>query len=163
MPRRAEAGSLQLEQDPRFHRAQARLSSATWAALIALMLAAGLGVFGNGLLSRTRAGRDGGLVVEYDRFGRFGASMQMVVHPDTTDGDAVELAVGQSLLDGFQVVAVKPEPDSSAIVAGGVRFRFPAQTTGPVTFHLQPVRRWRITGSVWSSRSSVSITQFIYP
>lgn len=158
--------SLDLDEHLSFHRHEWRASRVLWVLLLLTMLATGLGLFGNGLLSRTRreASQDG-LSVEYDRFGRYGASMRLLVDVPAPPDGRVAIEISRSLIDAFLVQHITPAPSATELTAGGAIYRFDAAPGArmPIAIEVQPRQRWRVEGSVTAGRERVVLRQFIYP
>jgi hypothetical protein len=166
MPEVKRFGTLELAEDLAFQQRQWRASQMLWLLLVATMIATVLGVFGNGVLSRARAGAaQGSLQVEYERIVRFGASVRLVVHADPRPDGSVQFTIDRSLLDAFRVQDVTPQPSAAALVDGGVEYRFEANTSAPsaIVFEMQPAARWSVQGWIRSPGGAVRLRQFILP
>lgn len=160
------SGTLELDEDLVFQRRQWRASQILWMVLVGTMIATALGLFGNGPLSRARAGApDGLLQVEYERVVRFGASVRLVVRARPRPDGAVQFTIDQSLLDAFRVQDVTPQPSAAALVDGGVEYRFQANTSAPpvIVFEMQPAALWSVQGEIRSPAGAVQLRQFILP
>jgi len=158
-------GSLDLDEDLRAQEIEWRAGSILWIVLLATMIATGIGVFGNGWLSRTRAGEGSALSVEYDRFLRFGSTRRVTVRARAAADGSLRVTLGQGLLEAQQVIGVTPEPASATLLADGVEYRFDARSdeTSSVAFDLQPVRRWMVEGEIRARDAAVRLRQFVYP
>jgi len=158
--------TLQIEESPRFQEREWQATRVTWILLLLVMLATGLGFFGNGPLSAARAGQsDGPLWVEYARFGRYGATVRLTVHARSQADGVVRVTVGRSLLEAFRIEQITPQPGAGRFTEDGVEYRIDAGRQGhtPIIFELQPVRRWLVQGAIQSAGRTVHFTQFIYP
>jgi hypothetical protein len=159
-------GNLEVGEDLAFQRWQWRAAQILWAALLAVMAATVLGVFGGGPLSRARAGDAGApLFVDYERLARFGASMRLVVHArPQPDGD-IRFTIDRSILDAFVILHVTPPPASTVVAGSGVEYRFRTGTNGPaaVIVEVQPATRWGVEGAIASPDASVRLRSFIFP
>jgi hypothetical protein len=158
-------GTLELEEDLAFQRRQWRAAQVLWLVLVATMVATALGVFGNGLLSQARVGPAHGLHVEYERIVRFGASVRLVVRATPRPDGAVRFTIDRSLLEAFRVQDITPQPSETALVDGGVEYRFRASTSAPsvVVFEMQPAARWSVQGWIRSPDGALRLRQFILP
>lgn len=158
--------ALDLDRYLSFHRHEWRASRALWIFLLLLMLATGLGLFGNGPLSRRRTEiSPGGLAVEYDRFGRFGASMRVVAHVPVQADRSATLVISRSLLDAFLVQQITPAPAATDVASDAVTYRFDAPPAAhlPVVFEVQPRVRWNVQGFIGAGDERVRLRHFIYP
>ncbi len=83
--------------------------------MVAIVVAALLGLFATGPLSRSAVGNpDRTLRVSFERFTRFGAPSELVIDvaPGAIQGGEARIALSRDYLTAFQVQAVAPEPDS---------------------------------------------------
>jgi hypothetical protein len=162
----ARDAALELEEDLSFEQSEWRRARLLWFILLAVMGATGLGLFGNGFLSQTRAGDLAGpLWVEYSRVARFGSPVRLEVHARSQPDGSVQFTVGGSLLQALQIEQVTPPPSSARIVEEGVEYRFEAGTsgTGRVIFEMQPAARWNVDGEIRSPDATVRLRQFVLP
>lgn len=158
---------LQVHEDVRFQLLEWRLSTATWLLLLATMAAAVLGLFGDGLFSRTTAAAAGGrLAVEYERFARLGRTTRLtVLVAGLPSGGPVAITIGRPLLDAYRIVGIAPEPETSRSVPEGLELRFGAGAAGRarILIDVQPAKRWFAAGEVRAPGAAVRLRQFIYP
>lgn len=156
---------LQIEQDLTFEAGEWRASQVTWIVLLAMMAATLLGVFGKGPLSTARAATaTGALAIEYQKFGRFGATMPLVVHAPADADGRIRLSVDQAFLRGFQVDRISPEPTEARLLADGVEYTFAtSHGSGTVSFNLQPSQRWLVRSTIASRDERMQLWQFVYP
>lgn len=166
MSRTSRVGSLEVEQDLAFQSWQWRASQALWFLLLAVILAAALGVFGGGPLSHAEAGSvTGQLWAEYERVVRFGASVRLIVHARPQPDADIRFTLGHSLVRAFRIERITPSPSSTALADNGVEYRFPAEGTGTgmVIFELQPEVRWRVDGRIASPDDTLQLQLFVLP
>ena len=141
-------GELELKQDLAFHRREWRIQHAGWWALTAVVAAASLGVFGNGPLSRARAGEPGAPVwVEYERFVRVGATTRMYVHVRAASGEPNrEVRVNREYFERIRLEQLVPEPERVLIGPADVSLFFAMEAAageGTIVFDVQPLRAGR--------------------
>ncbi|GBD16097.1 hypothetical protein HRbin26_00992 [bacterium HR26] len=106
-------GELEIEEDLDFQRRMWRVQQIGWALLVLVVVAALLGLFGKGPLSRAVAGGTGvSFTVEYERFGRYKAPMRMTVHigPGVAQQGQIRLWLAREYLDAVQIQQIVPEP-----------------------------------------------------
>jgi hypothetical protein len=166
MARTKLIGTLELEEDLQFQQWQWRIASALWLSLVALMIAAALGLFGGGVLSRARGGvPDGPLWAEYERVARFGATAPLTVHARTGADGSIRITFDSALLRAFRVRDVTPPPAAAVIVTDGVEYRYqaPGQGVAVLAFELDPAERGLVRGEIRSAGTSVRLTQLILP
>jgi hypothetical protein len=164
-----EAPSLDLEQDPGFHRRMWRAQRAGALILVLLAVAGVAGLLGSGPLSRAVAGDEAqGMRVEYERFGRVEVRQAMRVRMGPgASADGYRLTLDRDFLDRVRVEGIVPAPVLAEAVPGGVAYRFAGRPPAgePVaTFDLTPrspgVLRARI-----QAPGAVPVTtwQIVYP
>lgn len=165
MPEKDKPG-LEIQQDLEFQKKEWRAARITWVVLLTIMVATLLGVFGKGPLSKAEASDSAGAFrVEYQRFGRFGASMRLLVFAPPGPDSSVRFALDGALLRSFQVKTITPRPSMELLLGDGVEYRFDGAPDqhAPVIFELQPAARWFVSGSVRTVGARVQFRQFIHP
>lgn len=160
-------GPLELDHDLAHQGREWLASRVLWVVLLAIMGATALGVFGGGVVSRAHAASpDNGLRIEYERFCRFGAPFRLTVHARPGAGDrVVRISLSAGYLEAMRVMTVTPLPESVHGSDDGVQYVFSAERGGPSTIHftMQPVRRWRVHGSVRGEDAGLPVNHFVYP
>lgn len=170
VPPPSRFGDLEIADDIEFQRREWTFERLTWAAILVLVLAAALGLFGHGPVSWTSSSSsDGALEVSYERFGRRGGSQTLVVTADAAAADDGQwvIEIGGDHIESLGVTDIVPEPESSDVTPDGVRYTFvQAEPDADLeaTFSVTPDALWSIDG--WlrlSNGSTVTIRQFFYP
>lgn len=159
-------GDLEIEQDLERQRRSWLAQRIGWVALVAFLIAAGLGVFGgDGPLREAKAGATS--AVSYDRFTRFGSPTELEILPSPADvrNAKVDVALDAAYWLDFRVDAVTPEPDAVRAAAGQIVYTFLSSAEPEqVSFRITPLEsgvqrgRVRIGGG-----ETVEFTQLIYP
>lgn len=166
----ARVGDLEIDQDMDHERRAWAVRKAAWIAIALLILGAMAGLLGSGPLSRSEAGRRGGpLFLEFQRFGRFTAPDELIVHlgPGAARGREARIWVSRPFLEEMEIESLVPEPDR--VEAGPDRyvFVFPLVRPGApsaFTFHLQAQTIGPLPGRVGlDGGPELSFQQFIYP
>ena len=133
--------------------------------MLAVTIAALLGVFGDGWLSRAEA-RAGTLTVHYARFARAHAPLDLVVEWTPEQGET-DLWVARGYLDGFAIESVLPAFAETAADSGRVYYRFQTRTPQErlsVRFTLKPERAGRFMGELGADDGqAIVIRQLIFP
>jgi hypothetical protein len=170
MPGLRRIGDLELEEDIGFQRRDWLVRRIAWAVLALVFLAALLGLFGNGVLSEATLGDDGmPLQLEYQRFGRYKAPMDLKVHlgPEAIQEGKVRLWLERNYLNTMQVETIVPQPGSVESGANHLIYVFNISSSDfpvEVTFLMQSESMGRQIGRVGlEGGSSLSFSQFIYP
>ena len=138
-----------------------------WVALSAVLVAAALGLFGSGLLSRVEASPPGGAYkVTYGRFERMQSPMTLRVMPGRSDGGVTRVWISSSYLDGMTIQGILPEPQEMVLDGDRVLFRFPRNgpTAAAIKFSLEGDSPGPVTGELGvDDAGAVPIRQFFYP
>jgi hypothetical protein len=163
--KRAIPAGLQIEQDLNFQAREWRVQRYAWIGIAIVLIAAGLGLFGNGLLSGASVENDG-LKLEYDRFGRFQqtTSLRFTISHDSPG--AARLFISREYLDGFKIEDVKPPPEKVESNSQGIIYSFSREEGDNigVTFHLHPEQIGLVSGRIGRANDQpLSFRQFIYP
>lgn len=138
-----------------------------WAFMTAILLAAALGLFGNGFLSQAVLQTEQ-LRLEYDRFLRFGVltTLQIEIPPHRSDAGIVAVAFPNSYLHNFRSETIVPDPESSAH-GDQTLFWFTATNTGEtvtVQMRLEPQKIGSIEGKIFvNGAEAYTFQQFVYP
>ncbi|MCM8748094.1 hypothetical protein NET02_02945 [Thermomicrobiaceae bacterium CFH 74404] len=106
-------GDLEIEEDLEFQRAMWRVQKIGWVVIGIIVVAALLGLFGNGPLSRAVAGQAGlRFRVEYERFARYKAPMSMTIRiePGVAQQGRVRVWVAREYLEAIAIQQIVPEP-----------------------------------------------------
>ncbi len=164
-------GDLQIEQDPTFQQREWRVQRIGWWLLAGFVVAAALGLFGGGPLSRAQAGERGApLWIEYERFTKVGAPTRLLVHAQAAPHDGswgLDLRVARPYFDAMEITRMVPQPASVEVGAELVRLWFaaPSARAEPLTVILDVQPRtigWH--RAVWAGAQGarVSFVQLAY-
>jgi hypothetical protein len=156
--------SLDLDDQPDLHQKGWRVQRIIWV-LLGLFIAAGaLGVFGGGPLSKQTEGEKGpGWWLEYDRFARKDAPMQLELHLPAGDGDTAVLHLQSSYLRRFRIESITPAPHAVRTQQERVTYYFPARGPLTVLFHFKPDKIGNARGTLRVNGHSFALHHFIYP
>ena len=156
---------LDVEQDLHFQRREWQFQRLGLVVLSALVLAALLGVFGNGVLSRGRAQGSGVLAVNYERLTRAHRTNRLEVQVPVDTG-AVELALNRNYFDAMRIERLDPAPSAIDIGPDEVVFRFPAlipSATGyTAVFDVVLNRPGRHSVRLRSGGAAITFSQFAF-
>jgi hypothetical protein len=156
-----------VDEDIALQRRIWRFERAGWYVLVAVVLLTLFGLFSHGLLSSTTVtSTQKDLTVEYERFHRSGGVNAMVIRSRVEPGKPHTIVLGNSMMEGFSIDSIQPQPVSSAGARQGLRLTLNGDDHGDSTLYLA----WRSDGlGLFKSDISVegggqvSINQFIYP
>lgn len=127
-----ETETIELEQDLDFQRKSWTVQRVSWVLMLLIVVAALLGAFGDGPLSKVTAGDAQTLSVEYDRFLRVGTSAKLSVTLGTSapESPSAALWLDRDWLSGNEVKSIVPEPDSTTVAADRVTYYFSTEPGG---------------------------------
>jgi len=140
-----------------------------WAAMAAVIVAALVGLFGNGFLGLGEAKDATGLLeVEYNRFGRNGADVALTVQVNETAATQGEIAVWlpNEYLDAVRIDDIRPTPDKSQARANGLLFTFLTEGGNlEALFDLTGDKIGPVSGVVGldGPQGAATFDQFFYP
>ena len=131
-----------------------------WAILLLILLAASLGLFGNGLLSKSRTG-DLMTTIGYEKFGRFESRMEIKIATSTQKN--IELKIPQPYLRKMEIEKVVPLPEKQKLEKDKMVLTFLASDIAEITIYLVPQKAGMISTSIEVNGKSYNISHFIYP
>jgi hypothetical protein len=135
-----------------------------WVAMALIAICGALGFFGGGWLSRAEARAGDGLAIEYMRYARVGAPLEMVV--DWVPQQQPTLWVARPYLDAFAVEEIRPTPAAVTAAADRIYYEFRAlepQRRVHVTFTLEPKKSGAVRGRIGAGELDVEVRQFVFP
>lgn len=162
-------GDIEIHEDFEFEQRQWRVQRIGWVVMGLLVVAALLGVFGTGILSRSQLGSGGPLEVEYERFSRLLSPSTLRLRVEAAPGDdqMVEVWLDQRYLERFQIERVTPQPDSVEALSDRLNYSFKVTDSGQpveISFNLRATEIGLVRGQVGlPEQQPLSFSQFIYP
>lgn len=152
---------------PAFLRAENIFERAGWVFMALVIVAAMLGLFGNGYLSDSVL-KNEHFQMKYDRFLHFGdlTSLEIEVPPQKGGPGLVAIAFSNAYMHSFRIERIQPDPESSA---HGDQILFWFTTTGPdetvkVQFRLEPQKIGSLEGKIFvNGEDGYVFRQFVYP
>lgn len=124
-PQKEQSSSLQMRFDPGHERREWIVQRFGWVLMILLSLAALAGVLGDGLASRSQAGKIGSdLYVEYDRFIRHQAPFAIKLYCKPGLQKQFSISFDRSFLEQCEIKEIQPAPNSTALSANQCVFHF---------------------------------------
>jgi hypothetical protein len=159
---------LQIEENLNFQRHQLRFERIGWAVMAVLLLAALLGLLGNGPLSSATAD-DGPLEVRYGRLEHKAntTSFSVSVEPDAATGSEVRVWLEAEWATAFVIESIAPEPESVQVEPDRLLYVFaaqPGEQPVEIVFHVQYERWGWLSGEIGlEGGPAVTLSQFVYP
>ena len=161
-------GDLDIEADLRFQRREWTLQRIGWAAMLALLVAGSLGLFGMGPLSDASA-EAGPIQLDYARFARKQApsKLRVRVAPDAVQQGEIRLWLDAAYLDRIELRGISPDPDQELAGSDRTVLVFlvadPAQAA-EIRFDVKPAEAGRLRGQLGLvGGPEVAFTQVVYP
>lgn len=163
---RRERDLENFRSEQEFHEREWAIQRAGWVLLLALMAAAGAGVFGGGILARDSiAVADSH--IEYDRFIRRNAATQWVVSParNAAPDGVLRLSIDSAFLEAFEVSSITPEPTRGMLFGDEVQFEFDVGAVrSSIVFHIEAEQMGVHEGSFrLEAAPAVHVRQIVYP
>jgi hypothetical protein len=163
-------GDLEIDEDLDRQRVEWRIQRAGWVAIAAVLLAALVGLFGSGPVSRTFAvDPNSPLWLEYERFGRQGGPTTLRLHlgPGSAAGGRARVWIDGAYLADVRIERITPRPEREESAPGRTYFTFATTASDRptvVTFHLQPERFGALPGQVGlDDGAPLRFRQWIHP
>ena len=130
--------------------------------LYALIVMAAVGMFGDGLASKSRDAA-GDIHIEFERFYRHEARMEVRVTKTNATADILAITFPNTYLQHFRIESIQPEPAENSLTNGNVSYRFHGRGSAHITFHLIPQKVGIIEGTMDVNGKHFSLEHFIYP
>ena len=159
-----ESKPLQMEDKIDLHRTGWRVQSILRTIIFLFILAAALGVFGDGILGRQILGeKNSNVWLEYDRFGRKDAPGKLELHLAGSEDSPAQLIIPSSYLKNFHIEAITPTPTAIATRNNQVAYSFDATGALTVVFRMKPDAIGKVQGSILVNNQTFNLNHFIYP
>jgi len=152
-------------EDLQFYHRLKWVQRAGRALMFAIVVAALAGLFGAGPLSHGVSGDPSAVWAEYDRYARYHAPTDIVLHVERGLSENIEVHLREEFVNKLEIQAITPAPLSQRSGDGKVVFSFKAEKF-PAAIHFRA--RHEEYGSVpvevsLGSGESLSFTTFVYP
>ncbi len=164
-------GQIELDEDLTFLKRAWKVERVGWIVMALIVLAALLGLFGRGPLSRATAGTTGDPVrLEYERFTRHSSPATLQVHlaPKVADNNGTaRVWLDREYMQDVNIEDISPEPERMEAGRDGIVYVFriahPDRPTR-VTFHIQPNGYGSRPGRIGlMGKEPLRFRQFIFP
>ena len=164
------AAGIELEHDPKFQRREWMLQRLGWDLMLAVVIAAMLGVFGRGPFAAASAAVDGGRVrLEYDRLLRHRSPTPITIHlaGGVSSGGAVRVWLSREYVEGMEPQRIVPEPERMESAADGYVYTFriadPSRRS-TIVFDLEPEGYGNVAGRLRvEGGSTLRFAHFVFP
>ncbi|MBD0289576.1 MAG: hypothetical protein ICV79_29775 [Flavisolibacter sp.] len=153
---------LEIDEDLDLHEKGWKLQRFGWFFIFALVILAALGVFGDGIASKTTLTANGAKI-KYDKYYRHEARMELKVDAHTTDSSQMVISFPNEYLKKFRVESILPEPKENKLNGDQVSYYFLGSAGMSIVFYLVPQEIGTIHGSMNVNNSQFPLHHFIYP
>lgn len=164
MPRNTQKPAIQVDQDLAYQSKFWKIERVGWAVFLLFLIISLLGLTGSGPLSSTQKQQEN-LQVKYNSFARELAPTQFeITINDSKDAESTQLWIDRTFLSNYQIQQITPEPDK--VTSDGDRLIYEFKKNAPpaqVTFLLQPQKFGYLNGKIGQDRSSITLSQLVYP
>lgn len=151
---------LPIEDEISLHRKGWIIQRIGWALMFAFLIAALLGLFGEGPFSKKQI-QVGSINVEYERFCRYEHGMEIRLQ---SEGENIStVSIPQTYLKSFRMATIVPEPAKQVATAGSVQYQFEGTQNDIICFYLDPIDRKTVEGIFHVNNNPFTIKQTIYP
>lgn len=149
-----------VEEEIALHRKGWTVQRVGWVLMLVFLVAALLGLFGEGILSRKTI-RAGNLELVYERFCRYEHRLEMKL---LSAGEHINVvSLPKSYLEKFKIDKIVPAPSSEVANPGYVSYLFNGNKNDTVSFYMAPLQRGSTGGLIKINNQTVPIQQYIYP
>jgi hypothetical protein len=147
---------LEIVQDARFQTRDRVVQRIGWAIMLLLALAALIGVFGRGAVSRAVAeSSNGRMVVHFDRIVRSTAQTNLTIELPLSTGE-VGIWLDRRLIDDFSLQDIVPTPSRTTTTQNHFTYYFQTTPHATVVFPLEPQKiGWRRVAIGLADQSTV--------
>lgn len=154
------AHKIPVEDDTALHKKGWVVQRIGWVLMFVFLIAALLGLFGEGPLS-AKTIEAGSITVKYQRFCRYEHGMQLKL---LSAGEGITVvALPQQYLKKFKVDKIVPSPSSEVASPGYINYMFAGQQNDNVSFYLLPSERGGAGGVIKVNNQTVALQHYIYP
>lgn len=150
---------LPVDEDISLHRKGWVIQRIGWVLMLVFLLAAVLGFFGEGPLSKKQF-HLGPIDVDYERFGRYEHEMELKFQ--STGENIGSVSMPQDYVKNFKLSKIVPEPEKQIAASGYINYIFEGENH-LIIFYMDPVQRKNVQGVLKVNAYSFLIKQTIYP
>jgi len=165
----AKGKSIEVDEDLDFQQREWTLERIGWIAMAVIVLLSLIGLFGDGPISQSTIGEEGGFEFTYGRFARNNSPSEIQVSiPESLiqEGQA-SFWIDQNYLEGIQIENIFPEPEDTLLYSDRITYTF---ATGNSAFPFE-VKFDITTESIGinngkagtANGQQVQFTQVVYP
>ena len=139
---------IDIDEEFDFQRRAWRVQRTVWVVMALLLGAATLGLFGLGPVSRIELPVASSVSVEYHRWARARAPLQLRFLVGEGTAVPFRLHLSHSLLSRVRVVRIEPVPSEASADPDGITYQFRIHPPAPVVFYVEPERPGMVSGRI---------------
>lgn len=163
-------GDLDIHQDLPFQHRSWTAQRIGWVVMALLVLAALLGIFGEGPLSRT-VERDptAPFWIEFERFARYQTTFPLRVHfkGEAARNGAFSMWISREYLNHVRIKTITPEPAETRLSSDGLTYIFPLHepgADGDIALYAEAQKIGLVSGRLgMTADHSIPFEQLVYP
>ena len=153
---------LEINEELELHEKGWKFQRIGWIFIFLLVALGAFGFFGDGLASKTTKNSTQANI-QYDRFYRREARMEMKVDLTKTTNTPVDIAFPNNYIKHFRLESILPEPANIKVENNQVHYFFDGEGSMNIIFYLIPQKAGNITGFIHINENQFPINHFIYP
>lgn len=153
--------SLEIDESIDLHKRGWILQRIGWGLLFVTLIAASLGLFGSGVLSKKKLTQDQNML-QYERFGRYETQHEIKIIAMPSNQKVVIL-FSQHYLENVEIESIVPEPAETKTSSEAVQYIYNTSSPLTVTFYFKPQNAGNVNTIVGVNDSKFDMNQFIYP
>jgi hypothetical protein len=152
---------LEIDEHLDSHRRGFRIQKIGLLVILAMVVLAALGLFGDGVLSKKTV-TSKSAEIQYQRFYRFEARMEVKIELLAFENSNV-VSFPKEYLKEFEIESINPDPESTNFKGNTSEFVFNGPGNGIITFFLVPRKVGSVEGEVSVNGDRFELSHFIYP
>lgn len=153
--------SLEIDEDIDLHIKSWTVQRIGWAFMLAVIVLALLGLFGNGVLSERNIVADSTTLI-YERFARYENNTPIEVEALNAAG-SLTVKFSPAFGEWFKVEQINPEPVEQRVDDGSTVYTFKSGGKAHATFYVSPRKQGQLEYSVRVNAHDFHPATFIYP
>src|SRR5690606_17507075 len=153
---------LEINEELDLHEKGWKFQRVGWIFIFLLVALSAFGYFGDGLASKTTENNTQANI-EYDRFYRREARMEMKIDLLQSMNKSVDIAFPNNYIKNFRIESILPEPAIIKVENNQVHYIFDGEGSMNIVFYLIPQKAGNISGFIRISENQFPINHFIYP
>ena len=167
-PTPADKSSLPIVEKPFWLSFEFQLRRMGFALLLAIVIAAMVGLFSRGYISDARIANDSGtLRIDYEKYSRLMSDVDMKITSSQIRENRNRIILGGDFMDSFRIDTLQPQPDKMYSLNGNMVLEYSVSAPGSeqtLWLSLTPMKFGATHSSVAIDNGpEITLHQFIYP